>query len=160
MSLLFRRARRAGLSLLLLIVLPATVAAPTYAVYESENDFWTVMEAAKLAIQERGMFINNIMHLSDMLKRTGKDLGLKGQIYGHAESIEFCSAVLSRKMMAEDPGRIVNCPFVVAIYTLPGKPGKTYVAHRTIPREEVAKSPAMAQVAATLKGVAAAAVSW
>lgn len=151
---------RTAAALLLSVSVRVVPADSTYAVYESESDFGTVMEAAKLAIQERGMFINNIMHLSDMLDRTGKDLGLKGKIYERAESIEFCSAVLSRKMMAEDPGRIVNCPFVIAIYTLPGKPGKTYVAHRVIPQRDPATSPAMSEISAMLEGVAKSATSW
>jgi hypothetical protein len=118
------------------------------------------MDAAKLAIQERGMFINQVMHLGDMLDRTGKDLGFKRKIYEQADSIQFCSAILSRKMLAEDPARIVNCPFVLAVYTLPGRPGKTYIAHRAIPPEVIAHSPAMAEIAAMLDQVAKAAASW
>jgi hypothetical protein len=87
--------------------------AEDYAVYESESSFEDVMDALKLAIEERGMYINNVMHMGEMLDRTGKDLGMDEQIYTHADSIEFCSAVLSRKMTAEDPTRIVNCPFIV-----------------------------------------------
>jgi hypothetical protein len=151
---------RVAAAFLLSVSLSSALAAPGYAVYESESDFGTVMEAAKLAIQERGMFINNIMHMSDMLDRTGKDLGTTAQIYQRAESIEFCSAVLSRKMMAEDPGRIVNCPFIISIYTLPGRPGKTYVAHRIIPQEEVAGSPALSKIAGMLKAIAESAASW
>jgi hypothetical protein len=151
---------RSAAALLLFLCLPAAFAAPGYVVHESSNDLGTVMEAAKLAIQERGMFINNVMHLSDMLDRTGKDLGFKQKIYEKAESIEFCSAVLSRKMLAEDPARIVNCPFVLSVYNLPGKPGKTYIAHRAIPPDEIAHSPAMADIAAMLDEVAKSAANW
>jgi hypothetical protein len=151
---------RSAAALLLALWLPAALAAPGYVVYESGEDFGTVMDAAKLAIQERGMFINQVMHLGDMLDRTGKDLGLKRKIYEQADSIQFCSAILSRKMLAEDPARIVNCPFVLAVYTLPGRPGKTYIAHRAIPPEVIAHSPAMAEIAAMLDQVAKAAASW
>ncbi len=65
------------------------------------------------------------MHMNEMLERTGEDLGLGGALYGQAESVEFCSAVLSRKMISEDPRRIVNCPFIIAVYTLPGEPNAT-----------------------------------
>jgi uncharacterized protein (DUF302 family) len=154
---------------LLLAVIAATAwavlaAAPAraddYAVYESDSSFEDVMDALKLAIQERGLFINNVMHMDEMLQRTGKDLGMDEQIYGQAQSIEFCSAVLSRKMTAEDPRRIVNCPFIVAVYTLPAEPGTTYVAHRVIPAGETEGSAAMQEVADMLHGVAEAAVSW
>jgi hypothetical protein len=131
-----------------LALLPAAaLAAGPYAVYESDSGFETVMEGAKTAILERGMYINNIMHMGEMLERTG-------------ESIEFCSAVLSRKMTLEDPSRIVNCPFILSIYTLPGESDRTYVAHRVISEEEIAGSEIMTEVAEMLKGVAEGATSW
>jgi len=153
--------KRFLLVLAALAALPATVSAGgAYAVYESDSGFETVMEGAKTAILERGMYVNNIMHMGEMLERTGKDLGMDEKIYERAESIEFCSAVLSRKMTAEDPSRIVNCPFILSIYTLPGQPDKTFVAHRVIPAEEVESSEVMAEVADMLKGVAEGAASW
>jgi len=136
------------------------LAGEPYAVYQSDSDFDTVMEGAKMAIQERGMYINNTMHIDEMLERTGKDLGMDQKIYERAHSIEFCSAVLSRKMTSEDPSRIVNCPFILAIYVLPGEPDKTYVAHRTVAEQEVQSSEVMAEISEMLKGVAEGAVSW
>lgn len=139
---------------------PTTIAGGAYAIYESENDFETVIDGAKMAIQERGMYINNLMHIDEMLERTGKDLGADEKIYEKAWSIEFCSAVLSRKMTSEDPSRIVNCPFILSIYVLPGEPDKTYVAHRTVSENEIESSEIMAEIADMLKGVAEGAVSW
>jgi hypothetical protein len=143
-----------------LFALPSLVLAAPYALYESNSDFDTVLDGAKNAIQERGLYINNIMHLGEMLERTGKDLGIGGPIYSRAESIEFCSATLSRKMTEENPLRLVNCPFILSIYTLPGKEGKTFIVHRTVAEEETATSPAMREVAEMLKGVAEGAASW
>jgi uncharacterized protein (DUF302 family) len=134
--------------------------AEDYAVYESESGFEDVMDALKLAIQERGMSINNVMHIGEMLERTGKDLGMDEQIYTHADSIEFCSAVLSRKMTAENPTRIVNCPFIVAVYTLPNQPDTTYLVHRLIPASETKSSAVMREVADMLEAVAEGAASW
>ncbi len=139
---------------------PQSIAADGYAVHKSESAFEDVMDGLKLAIQERGMYINNVMHMGEMLERTGKDLGTEETIYEHADSIEFCSAVLSREMTAEEPARIVNCPFIISVYTLPGTPGTTYVAHREIPADQVAASPIMAKVATMLKEVAEAAAAW
>jgi uncharacterized protein (DUF302 family) len=147
------------LTLLLAIATPL-LAEDGYAVYESDSSFSDVMDGLKLAIQERGMFINNVMHMNDMLERTGEDLGLGGPLFAEADSVEFCSALLSRKMISEDPRRILNCPFIIAVYSLPGEPGTTYVAHREIPESEIAQSEAMAEVAAMLKGVAEDAISW
>jgi uncharacterized protein (DUF302 family) len=144
----------------LFIAVEATVA-DDYAVYESESSFSDVMDGLKLAIEQRGMFINNVMHMNEMLERTGQDLGFANDpLFGQAESIEFCSAVLSRKMISEDPRRIVNCPFIIAVYTLPGEPGTTYVAHRAFPTAETEQSEAMQEVAAMLEEIAQDAVSW
>ncbi len=106
------------------------------------------------------MYINNVMNMGEMLERTGKDLGMDEPIYGQAKTIEFCSAVLSREMTLEEPSRIVNCPFIVSVYTLPNDPRTTYVVHREIPPDQVAGSKVMGKIAATLKEVAEAAVNW
>ena len=131
-----------------------------YAVYESDSRFEDVIDGLKLAIQERGMYINNVMHMDEMLSRTGKDLGMDETLYTNAQSIEFCSAVLSRKMAAENPAHIVNCPFIIAVYTLPKVPDTTYVVHRRIPTTETESSTVMREIADMLEGVASSAVSW
>jgi len=135
-------------------------AGDAYAVYESENDFETVMDGAKMAIQERGMYINKMMHMDEMLERTAKDLGVSEKIYEKAQSVEFCSAVLARKMTSENPARIVNCPFILSIYVLPAATDKTYVAYRRISEQEIESSQVMAEVAEMLKSVAEGAISW
>jgi uncharacterized protein (DUF302 family) len=145
---------------LLALTAPPVQAEDGYVVYESESGFDDVMDAVKLAIEEQGMYINNVMHMNEMLERTGKDLGMDEPIYGQAESIEFCSAVLSRRMTSEMPARIVNCPFIIAVYTLPGQSDTTYVVHRRIPASEVESSAVMRDVAQMLETVASSAAEW
>lgn len=116
------------------------------------------MENLRLAIQERDLYINNEIHIGEVLERTGKDLGYPGQVYRKAESIEFCSAVLSRRMVEEDPHRIANCPFVISVYELAGEPGTTYLVHRNLLMTE--DSPALLEIAEMLKGVAESAAAW
>ena len=152
---------RAALFLGLITVGPSSLLADDpYAVHTSDAGFEEVMDNLKLAIQERGMYINNVMHMGEMLERTGGDLGFDRQIYLKAKSVEFCSAVLSRKMTAEKPSRIVNCPFIVSVYVLPDRPDATYVAYRKVPGSEAEQSAVMAEIAAMLEGVAEAAVAW
>jgi uncharacterized protein (DUF302 family) len=136
------------------------VASEGYAVYTSESGFSDVMEGLKMAIQERGMYINNVMNMGEMLERTGKDLGMDTPLFGQAESVEFCSAVLSREMIGENPARIVNCPFIISVYTLPDDADTTYVAHREIPSDQIESSETMAEVAQMLQSIAEAAVDW
>jgi uncharacterized protein (DUF302 family) len=147
-------------ALLAVATLPLQADDDGYAVYESESGFEDVMDALKLAIQEQGMYINNVMHMNEMLERTGKDLGMDVPIYGQADSIEFCSALLSRRMSSEMPARIVNCPFIIAVYTLPGESETTYVAHRRIPAAEIESSAVMRDVAQMLETVASSAAEW
>ncbi len=148
------------LSMLIGLLSQSAVGAPGYAVYTTDSSFSDVMDGLKMAIQERGMYINNVMNMGEMLERTGQDLGLGSSPFGQAESIEFCSAVLSREMIQEEPARMVNCPFIISVYTLPGDAETTYVAHREVPADQVAASPVMAKVAEMLRSIAEAGVSW
>ena len=91
------------------------------------------------ALTNRGLVINNTSHISDMLARTGKDLGGKKQIYQKAELLEFCSATVSRATMEADATNIVFCPYIIAIYVLPQDPQKVYVGFR---RPQLVGSPA------------------
>lgn len=95
-----------------------------------DSNFETVRQDLELAITARGMVVNNVAHIGEMLKRTGADLGAERSLYGKAEALEFCSAALSRRMMAADPANIVFCPYVITIYTLPDAPATVHVAFR------------------------------
>jgi uncharacterized protein (DUF302 family) len=98
--------------------------------YTVKSTFEDVREYIELAITDRGMIINNVSHIGNMLARTGKDLGASKKIFEKAEALEFCSATLSRRMMEADPHNIVFCPYIIAIYTLPGETDTVYVAYR------------------------------
>jgi len=126
-----------------------------YAVYESTAAFDDVIQALTMAIQDKGMYINNVMHMDEMLERTGKDLGAEETIYLKAQSVEFCSAVLSRRMTSENPLRIVNCPFIVSVYVTPEQPDTTYVVHRKLLAGD--DTPVMQEVAAMLESLGQAA---
>jgi uncharacterized protein (DUF302 family) len=76
------------------------------------------------------MVVNNVSHVGEMLERTGKDLGATRQIFLKAEVLEFCSAVVSRRMMEPDPDNIVFCPYSISVYVVPDKPGEVRVAYR------------------------------
>jgi len=92
--------------------------------------FEDTRDAVVMAIENRGLVINYVSHIADMLQRTGADIGASRQIFAKAEIIEFCSAKLSRQMMEADPHNIVLCPFAISIYTLPGEPNATWLSYR------------------------------
>ena len=98
--------------------------------YTVEGKFEDVRMDIEMAITDRGMVINNVSHIGNMLARTGKDLGAGKQIFQKAEALEFCSSTVSRRMMETDPHNIIFCPYIIAIYTLPAESDKVYVAFR------------------------------
>jgi len=98
--------------------------------YVSHGSFADVRENLALAITGRGIVINNVSHIGNMLARTGKDLGAGVDVYAQAEALEFCSAVLSRNMMEADRHNIVFCPYIISVYTLPGEKDRVYLSYR------------------------------
>ncbi len=141
--------RLIALLLGLLLVLPAA-ADEGASVVAAKGSFADVKDDLVTAIEQRGLVINSTSHVGDMLERTGRDLGKTKRIYDQAEVVEFCSATVSRAMMEADPHNLVYCPYTIAIYTLPGKPGVVYLAHRKYPR-----SAALKPVADLLDGIVA-----
>lgn len=109
-------------------------------VYSKKGKFEDIRDDVALAITGRGMVINNIAHVGEMLERTGKDLGATRDIYLKADVFEFCSAVLSRKMMEADPDNIVYCPYTISVYVLPESPDVVKVAYRKPPTAVTAES--------------------
>ena len=99
-------------------------------VYPADSDFEDVIDNIKMAVEDRGMLVSGTLHVQDMLVRTGGDLGFDKNVYLHAESVEFCSALMSHRMVAADPRNLVICPFTIAAYELAAEPGQVYIAYR------------------------------
>lgn len=95
-----------------------------------ESPYEDVVDDIKNAITERGIKINNISHIGIMLARTAEAVGATKQVFEHAEAIEFCSSTISRATMEADPHNIVFCPYIIAVYSLPGEGDITYVSYR------------------------------
>ena len=117
----------------------AMAAGDYMAVHTKTGSFEDVRDDVEMAITDRGMVVNNISHVGEMLERTGKELGATRQIFLKAEVLEFCSAVVSRNMMEPDPDNIVFCPYVISVYVVPEKPNEVRVAYR---KPQIVGSPA------------------
>lgn len=102
-------------------------------VFKTKGQFDDVKANIVTAIEGQGLVINTTSYISDMLHRTGGDIGNSTPIYGQAEIFEFCSASASRTMMAADPKNMAFCPYAISVYTLPGKSNEVFVAHRPLP---------------------------
>jgi uncharacterized protein (DUF302 family) len=131
---------------------PATESTVRYSVQAKYAD---VHEDIVQAITNRGMVISAESHISDMLDRTGKDVGSDKKIYRHAQVILFCSAVISRKAMEADAHNSVFCPYAIAVYELQNGPGKIFVSYRKAPEVSDAQSRlAMQEVEKLLDAIA------
>jgi len=87
------------------------------------------------AVINRGLVVDHTSHVGAMLKRTGKDLGATKDIYADAQTVQFCSAKLSRAMMEANPRNVGFCPFAIFVYALAAAPDTTYVGFRSLPLE-------------------------
>lgn len=112
------------------LLVAITVRASDIALQSKKGSFEEVKAAVLFAVENRGLVINTVSHVGEMLERTGRDLGSAKRIFDKAEVLEFCSAALSRRAMEADPHTIALCPYTIAVYVLPDQPGVVYVSYR------------------------------
>ncbi|UCH52592.1 MAG: DUF302 domain-containing protein [Pseudomonadota bacterium] len=101
--------------------------------YSKEAKFENVRDDVENAIKNRGLVIDHTSHISNMLERTGKDLGTPTKIYNEGQAFSFCSAVVSRKTMEADAHNIAYCPYAVVVYATVAEPKNVYVAYTRAP---------------------------
>ncbi|PTX54478.1 uncharacterized protein (DUF302 family) [Litoreibacter ponti] len=92
--------------------------------------------AVESAIVDRGLVIDFVSHVGDMLNRTGADVGSDAALFEAADIFVFCSAVLSREVMEADPMNIAFCPY--GIFVADQGDG-VVVGYRTYPEGEMKK---------------------
>lgn len=114
-----------------LLCLPlTTLAAESYAVlFKTQGTYQDVRDSLQFAIEGQGLKITNTNMIADMLERTGRDVGMNRKVYERGEQFEFCSAMISRRMMETDPHAMVLCPYSISVYTIPGD-NHVYIAYR------------------------------
>lgn len=105
--------RKTLTALALMLAMPAT--AQDLVTYEAEGGFDDVAFALENAIISRGLVVDHVSHVGEMLARTGADVGASEDLFVAADVYQFCSATLSRKVMEADPLNIVHCPYGVFV---------------------------------------------
>lgn len=98
-----------------------------------EDTFDNVAFALESAIVGRGLVIDHLSHVGDMLERTKADVGSTTTLYTHADVFSFCSASVSRQVMEADPANIQYCPYGIFLYEAPEAPGTVTVGYRDYP---------------------------
>jgi len=79
--------------------------------YSLDGTFEDATFATESAIVGRGLVIDHVSHVGDMLARTAEDVGSDVELYDGADVFLFCSAVTSRAVMEEDLMNIAYCPY-------------------------------------------------
>ncbi len=98
--------------------------------YKYDGSFDDATFAVEGAIVGKGLVIDYVSHVGEMLERTGPDVGSDIQVFKAADVFLFCSAVVSRKVMEADPLNLVHCPY--SIFVMEDDNG-VRIGHRTYP---------------------------
>lgn len=136
-------------------------AAQPVATYTKANArFDEVRDDLRVAIESRGFVIDYQSYIGGMLERTGKDVGSTKPLYADAQTLQFCSARLSRKMMEADPANVVMCPYTIVVYATAARPEQVFVAYRRPQRPggSPASNAALKEIDALLGAIAREAV--
>ncbi len=118
-----------------------------------QGDFDSVWEDLNTALTNRGLVVSDVSHVGQMLDRTGKALGRTKKIFARAKVLEFCSAVVSRDMMEQNPHFIAFCPYNIAVYTLPNEKNKVYLSYRRPIWNDKSGKAALEEVEKLLDGI-------
>nr|WP_100053128.1 DUF302 domain-containing protein [Brevirhabdus pacifica] len=100
--------------------------------YETADNFEDAAFAVENAIVGKGLVIDNVSHVGDMLERTGADVGSDVKVFEGAQVFNFCSADLSRTVMEADITNIAYCPYGIFVYAAPDAEG-ALIGYRTMP---------------------------
>ena len=119
------------LSTLAVLVASATAGhADGATTYAFDGAFEDAAFGVESAIVDRGLVIDYVSHVGEMLARTGADVGSDKMLFEEADIFLFCSAVLSRKVMEADPMNIAHCPYGVFVAEIGGE---VSVGYRNLP---------------------------
>jgi uncharacterized protein (DUF302 family) len=95
-----------------------------------DGSFGDAAFAVESAIVGKGLVIDHVSHVGDMLNRTGLDVGSDEKLFDNADIFIFCSAVVSREVMEADPMNIAHCPYGVFVAE---REGEVMVGYRDYP---------------------------
>ena len=112
--------------------------------YRSTAPFDEVRQDLADAIINRGYVIDYEAHIGKMLARTAADVGASQTLFaeGRANSMQFCSAVLSRNTMEAAVMNIAYCPYVLFVFQARLDDPTVTIGFRRLPERGSEKSKA------------------
>ena len=102
--------------------------------YDYEGSFDDASFALENAIIGQGLVVDHVSHVGEMLARTREDVGSVVKLFEDAVVMQFCSAILSRKVMEADPLNIAHCPYGIFVTD---RDGKVQIGYRNFPEGEM-----------------------
>jgi uncharacterized protein (DUF302 family) len=110
------------LSAAAVVLLAAPAAADDNIVtYDTDLAFGDVAFGLENAILDKGLVIDHVSHVGEMLARTRADVGSDVELFEEADAYGFCSATVSREVMEADPMNIAYCPYHIFIMQKAGE---------------------------------------
>ena len=116
------------------------VSAQEAVTYAFDGSFDDATFGVESAIVDRGLVVDHVSHVGDMLNRTAGDVGAEETLFDGANIYQFCSAVLSREMMEADPMNLIHCPYGVFVSE---RAGSVTIGYRTYPEGPMQKVQAL-----------------
>ncbi|MCU9847950.1 DUF302 domain-containing protein [Defluviimonas sp. WL0024] len=105
--------------------------------YPFDGSFEDATFSVETAIVGKGLVIDYVSHVGDMLNRTGADVGSDVKIFDAADIFLFCSVQISRKVMEADPMNIAHCPYGIFVTDREGAVSIGYRNQPDGPMQEV-----------------------
>lgn len=105
--------------------------------YAFDGTFDDATFAVESAIVDKGLNVDYLSHVGDMLSRTAADVGSDKKLFDDAQIFVFCSAVVSRKVMEADPANIAYCPYGIFVTNRDGTVSIGYRNYPEGPMQEV-----------------------
>lgn len=99
--------------------------------YPYDGSFEDAAFGVESTIIGKGLVIDYVSHVGEMLSRTGADVGSDIELFKEADIFVFCSAVVSRKVMEADPMNIAHCPYGIFVAD---RAGEVVVGYRNYPQ--------------------------
>ncbi|MDX5357793.1 MAG: DUF302 domain-containing protein [Rhodobacterales bacterium] len=116
-----------------IVLAAASPASAEFITRTVDGSFDDIAFAVESAIIGKGLVVDAVSHVGEMLERTKADVGATRTVFTQADVLSFCSASLSRKVMEADPANIQFCPYGISVFALPDQPGKVTVGYRSYP---------------------------
>ncbi|MFZ1815475.1 MAG: DUF302 domain-containing protein [Rhizobiaceae bacterium] len=123
-----------------------------YVSFDTKADFGDVVADLQDSIVNKGLVIDYVGHVSDMLTRTSEAAGTSNP-YANAIYLQFCSSARTHAAVAVDPRNIAMCPYVVFAYEEAVKPGVVNVGFRRPITTSENPSAELAEVEALLEEI-------